>query len=97
MKLLPNFVSIFPILIFSMLPGFAFAWGNQGHHIIASLVAAQLTSKARAEVVRSPVWQTITNIAFMPGSSKLVMTDSEQGHVLTADLPSAGEPLLSHA
>ena len=37
--------------------------------------------------VRSPVGQTITNVAFVPGSSTLVLTDSEQGHVLTADLP----------
>ena len=47
--------------------------------------------------VRSPVGQTTTNVAFLPGSSKLVMTDSEQGHVLIADLPSAGTSLFSHA
>jgi gluconolactonase len=55
---------------------------------------------ARGEVthfVRSPVGQTTTNVAFLPGSSKLVMTDSEQGHVLIADLPSAGTSLFSHA
>lgn len=47
--------------------------------------------------VRSPVGQTITNVAFVPGSSTLVLTDSEQGHVLTADLPSTGASLFSHA
>ena len=55
---------------------------------------------ARGEVthfVRSPVGQTTTNVAFLPGSSKLVMTDSEQGHVLIADLPSSGTSLFSHA
>lgn len=55
---------------------------------------------ARGEVthfVRSPVGQTITNAAFVPGTSKLVLTDSEQGHVLTADLPSVGAALFSHA
>lgn len=55
---------------------------------------------ARGEVthfVRSPVGQTITNVAFVPGTSKLVLTDSEQGYVLTADLPSAGAALFSHA
>lgn len=55
---------------------------------------------ARGEVthfVRSPVGQTITNVAFVPGSSQLILTDSEQGHVLMADLPSTGAPLFSHA
>ena len=55
---------------------------------------------ARGEVthyVRSPVGQTVTNVAFVPGTSKLVLTDSEQGHVLIADLPGDGEKLFSHA
>jgi gluconolactonase len=55
---------------------------------------------ARGEVthfVRSPAGQTITNVAFVPGSTTLVLTDSEQGHVLTADLPSEGAALFSHA
>jgi gluconolactonase len=54
---------------------------------------------ARGEVthyVRSPVGQTVTNVAFVPGTSKLVLTDSEQGHVLIADLPRDGEKLFSH-
>ena len=54
---------------------------------------------ARGEVthfVRSPVGQTITNVAFVPGTSQLVLTDSEQGHVLVADLPAPGLALFSH-
>lgn len=55
---------------------------------------------ARGEVthfVRSPVGQTITNAAFVPGTSQLVLTDSEQGHVLMAELPSMGADLYSHS
>lgn len=55
---------------------------------------------ARGEVtyfVRSPTGQTVTNVAFRPGTSEVVMTDSEQGVVLTATLPDAGMPLYSHS
>lgn len=55
---------------------------------------------ARGEVthmVRSPTGQTVTNVAFRPGTSQLVMTDSEQGVLLTATLPDPGMPLYSHA
>lgn len=54
---------------------------------------------ARGEVthfVRSPAGQTMTNVAFRPGTAQLVMTDSEQGVVLTAMLPDTGMPLYSH-
>ena len=54
---------------------------------------------ARGEVthyVRSPTDRTITNVAFQPGNDELVLTDSEQGVVLTARLPAAGLPLYSH-
>jgi gluconolactonase len=47
--------------------------------------------------VKSPAGSTVTNVAFRPGSSKLVMTESETGVVLEADLPGAGTPLFSHA
>ncbi|MBX3643000.1 MAG: SMP-30/gluconolactonase/LRE family protein [Rubrivivax sp.] len=47
-------------------------------------------------VVRSPTGQTITNVAFRPGTSELVLTDSEQGVVLTATVPDAGASLFSH-
>ncbi|MEN9538369.1 MAG: hypothetical protein RLZZ126_604 [Pseudomonadota bacterium] len=46
--------------------------------------------------VRSPAGQTITNVAFRPGTCDLVMTDSEQGAVLAATLPTVGAPLFSH-
>ncbi len=64
----------------------------------ASLGAAFVLN-ARGEVthiVRSPTGQTITNVAFRPGSQELVMTDSEQGVVLFAHLPGRGATLFSH-
>lgn len=48
-------------------------------------------------VVRSPTGQTITNVAFRPGTCEVVMTDSEQGVVLAATLPDTGCTLYSHA
>ncbi len=64
----------------------------------ASLGAAFVLN-ARGEVthiVRSPTGQTITNAAFRPGTQELVMTDSEQGVVLCAQLPAHGATLFSH-
>lgn len=55
---------------------------------------------ARGEVthvVRSPAGQTVTNVAFRPGTRQLVLTDSATGSVLEADLPVGGAPLFSHA
>jgi gluconolactonase len=55
---------------------------------------------ARGEVthfVKSPTGAAITNVAYRPGTSKLVMTDSETGTVLEADLPAPGMALYSHA
>ena len=55
---------------------------------------------ARGEVthfVKSPAGSTVTNCAYRPGTSKLVLTESETGAVLEADMPSAGVPLYSHA
>lgn len=49
-----------------------------------------------SHVVRSPAGQTVTNVAFRPGTSELVLTDSEKSVVLTADLPAAGVLLYSH-
>jgi len=54
---------------------------------------------ARGEVthfVKSPAGSTVTNIAYRPGTSKLVMTESETGSILEADLPAQGAPLYSH-
>jgi len=54
---------------------------------------------ARGEVthfVKSPEGSTVTNVAFRPGTSKLVMTESETGTILEADMPAPGMPLYSH-
>jgi gluconolactonase len=54
---------------------------------------------ARGEVthfVRSASGSTVTNVAFRPGTSKLVLTESETGTVLEADMPGVGAPLFSH-
>jgi gluconolactonase len=51
---------------------------------------------ARGEIthfIKSPVGSTVTNVAYRPGTSKLVMTESETGSILEADLPAAGAPL----
>lgn len=50
---------------------------------------------ARGEVthfVRSPVGPTVTNIAFRPATSEIVMTESSSGTVLRATLPVTGAP-----
>jgi gluconolactonase len=54
---------------------------------------------ARGEVthfVKSPGGATVTNAAFRPGTSRLVLTESETGTVLEADLPAPGAALYSH-
>lgn len=47
--------------------------------------------------VRSPVGTTVTNVAFRPGTSTLVLTESATGTILEADLPAPGLALFSHA
>jgi len=47
--------------------------------------------------VKSPAGSTVTNVAFRPGTSKLVLTESGTGTVLEADLPAGGQALFSHA
>jgi gluconolactonase len=64
----------------------------------ASLGGAFLCN-ARGEVthfIRSPAGHTVTNVAYRPGTSKLVMTESESGSILEADLPAPGAALFSH-
>ncbi|MGH8431351.1 MAG: SMP-30/gluconolactonase/LRE family protein, partial [Solimonas sp.] len=54
---------------------------------------------ARGEVthlVRSPAGQTVTNVAYRPGTNQLVMTESASGTVLVADLPAPGAAMHSH-
>jgi gluconolactonase len=46
--------------------------------------------------IRSPMGGTVTNIAYRPGTSRLVMTESRSGTVLEADLPAPGTALFSH-
>jgi gluconolactonase len=46
--------------------------------------------------VKSPAGSTVTNVAYRPGTSTLVMTESETGSVLEADMPAAGAALFSH-
>ncbi|HUP96706.1 MAG TPA: SMP-30/gluconolactonase/LRE family protein [Usitatibacter sp.] len=65
----------------------------------ASLGGAFLLN-TRGEVthfVKSPAGSTVTNCAYRPGTNKLVLTESETGTVLEADMPSPGAPLFSHA
>jgi gluconolactonase len=63
----------------------------------ASLGCAFVMS-ARGEVthvVKSPTGHTITNVAYRPGSRELVLTDSETGTVLCADMPAPGARLFA--
>jgi gluconolactonase len=46
--------------------------------------------------IRSPAGSTVTNVAYRPGTSKLVMTESETGTIREADLPAPGAALYSH-
>ncbi len=51
---------------------------------------------ARGEVthfVKSPAGSTVTNVAYRPGTSTLVMTESETGTILEVQMPAAGMPL----
>lgn len=55
---------------------------------------------ARGDVthfVRNPAGSTVTNVAYRPGTSKMVLTESETGTILEADMPSPGTALWSHA
>ena len=47
--------------------------------------------------IRSPAGSTVTNVAYRPGTSKLVLTESETGTILEADMPSPGLALWSHS
>jgi gluconolactonase len=47
--------------------------------------------------VRSPAGSIVTNVAYRPGTASLVMTESESGSILEAELPAAGAGLFSHS
>lgn len=76
------------------------AMDDEGGIVVAhaSLGAAFLLD-ARGDVthiVRSPAGTTLTNVAFRPGTSELLMTESHTGSILVAELPHAGARLYSH-
>jgi gluconolactonase len=55
---------------------------------------------ARGEIthfLQSTVGNMVTNLAFQPGTSRIVITESESGSILEAVLPVQGAPLFSHA
>jgi len=73
----------------------------QGRLVVAhaSLGGAFLVN-ARGEVthfIGSPAGSAVTNVAYRPGTSKLVLTESETGTILEADMPAPGLELWSHA
>src|SRR4051812_33097115 len=47
--------------------------------------------------VKSPAGSTVASVAYRPGTSRLVMTESESGPLLEAELPGVGAQLFSHA
>jgi gluconolactonase len=76
------------------------ALADDGSLVVAhASLGGAFVLNARGEVthfVRSPVGQTVTNIALRPGTRELVMTESATGTVLTAEMPVAGMALFSH-
>ena len=64
----------------------------------ASLGGAFVISP-RGEVshfIKSPAGSTVTNVAFRPRTSTVILTESETGSLLEADLPDPGALLFSH-
>lgn len=47
-------------------------------------------------VVRCPSGHTATNLAYIPGTNRLVITEADSGSVLVAELPAVGRTLYSH-
>ncbi|HEY2628787.1 MAG TPA: SMP-30/gluconolactonase/LRE family protein [Usitatibacter sp.] len=73
---------------------------NNGLVVAHASLGGAFLCNARGEVthfVKSPEGSLVTNVAFRPGTSKLVMTESDTGAILEADLPVAGAPLFSHS
>jgi gluconolactonase len=70
---------------------------SDGRLVVAHASAGgAFVMNANAEVthfVKAPAGKTVTNVAYRPGTSKLVMTESETGTILEADLPSPGAAL----
>ena len=73
---------------------------DNGLVVAHASLAGAFVLNARGEVthfIRSPGGSTVTNVAYRPGTSKVVMTESETGTILEADLQAQGAPLFSHA
>ena len=47
--------------------------------------------------LKSAAGSAVTNVAYRPGTSKLVMTESESGSILEVAMPSPGAELFSHS
>jgi len=77
------------------------AMDAEGRLVVAhASLGGAFVLNAKGEVthfVRSAAGSTVTNVAFRPATSTLVMTESESGSILEASLPAAGLPLFSHA
>lgn len=77
------------------------AMDNENRVIVAhASLGAAFVVNARGDVthiVKTPVGSTVTNVAFRPGTTDLVMTESQTGTVLLAKLPAPGAPLFSHS
>jgi gluconolactonase len=73
----------------------------EGNLVVAhASLGGAFVLNARGElthVIKSPAGSTVTNVAFRPGTRELVMTESQTGSVLTAELPAVGQALYSHA
>ncbi len=73
----------------------------EGNLVVAhASLGGAFVLNARGElthVIKSPAGSTVTNVAFRPGTRELVMTESQTGSVLTAELPAVGQTLYSHA
>jgi gluconolactonase len=73
---------------------------DNGVVIAHASLGGAFVCNARGEVthfIRSPAGSTVTNVAYRPGTSTLVMTESETGTILEAELPAPGMALYSHA
>jgi len=73
----------------------------EGNLVVAhASLGGAFVLNARGELthfIKSPAGSTVTNVAFRPGTRELVMTESQAGSVLTAELPAVGQALYSHA
>jgi gluconolactonase len=77
------------------------AMDAEGRLVVAhASLGGAFVLNAKGEVthfVKSTAGSNVTNIAFRPGTSTLVATESESGSILEAQLPGAGLALFSHA